>query len=188
MMKAKSKATDIVTATATMVPSTKDRIGLGGVFTVTCFDANGNQKWTEDFHNLVVNVGLKFINDTIFSGSSYNATWYIGLVNDPATYDATDTMTSHVGWTENVSYSQANRPTLAFGTATSADPSVITASAATFSMNSSGTIAGAFVTTDSTKSGTGGTLLSAGDFIGIARAFTSGDTLNVTYTFSADAA
>jgi hypothetical protein len=187
-MKAKSKASDIVTATAVMGTSNQDRVGLGGVFTVTCFDADGNQKWVEDFHNLVVNVGLKFINDTVFSGSSYTAAWYIGLVNDPATYDATDTMTSHAGWTENTSYSQSARPTLSFGSASNADPSIITASAAVFSMNSSGTIAGAFVSTDNTKGGTGGTLLSAGDFVGIARPFTSGDTLNVTYSFSADAA
>lgn len=187
-MKAKSKASDIVSATATMVPSNQDRVGLGGVFTITCFDSGGNQKWTEDFHNLVVNVGLKFINDTIFSGSGYTAAWYIGLVNDPATYDATDTMTSHAGWTENVSYTQTARPTLSFGSASSADPSVITASAATFTMNASGTVSGAFVTTNNTKSGTSGTLLSAGNFVGIARAFTSGDTLNVTYSFSADAA
>jgi hypothetical protein len=187
-MRAKSKAADTVTATATMVPSNQDRVGLGGVFTVTCFDVDGNYKWSEDFHNLVVNVGLKFINDTVFAGSGYTAVWYIGLVNNPSTYDATDTMTSHAGWTENVSYSQSARPTLSFGSATTADPSVISTSAAVFSMNSSGTIAGAFVTTDATKSGTGGTLLSAGDFVGIARAFTSGDTLNVSYSFSADAA
>ena len=57
-----------------------------------------------------------------------------------------------------------------------------------FTMNASGTIAGAFVTTDNTKNGTSGTLFSAGNFTVGDRAVVSGDTLNVTYTFSADAA
>jgi hypothetical protein len=55
-------------------------------------------------------------------------------------------------------------------------------------MNASATIAGAFVTTDNTKSGTTGTLFSVGNFTVGDRGVVSGDTVNVTYTFSADAA
>jgi hypothetical protein len=54
-------------------------------------------------------------------------------------------------------------------------------------MNGSAIIAGAFVTTNNTKSGTTGTLFSVGNFTVGDRPIVSGDTLNVTYTFSATA-
>jgi hypothetical protein len=161
---------------------------VGGVFHVQCLDAEGNVKWAEEFPNLVVNTGLQYLNTQVFKGVTYTATWYIGIINTGATYAAGNTMASHSGWTENISYSQANRPTMAFGTASTADPSVIVSTAVVFTMNASGTIAGAFVTTDNTKNGTSGTLFSAGNFTVGDRAVVSGDTLNVTYTFSADAA
>jgi hypothetical protein len=165
---------------------------LGGVFAVECRDAEGNLKWTEEFPNLVVNAGLQYANTQVFKGVTYTATWYMGLVNGPGagnTYLAANTMASHAGWTENVAYTQSARPTMAFGTASTADPSVIaTSSPVVFTMNASATIAGAFVTTENTKSGTTGTLFSVGNFTVGDRGVVSGDTLNVTYTFSADAA
>jgi hypothetical protein len=170
-----------------------EKVKAGGVFTVQCFDKEGNLKWTEEKHNLVVNVGLQDMNTKYFAGSSYTAAWYIGLYgaaasNNPA---ASDTMSSHIGWTEVTAYSQATRPACTFGTATTADPSVITnsASPATFSINGTTTVGGAFLTSNSTKSGTTGTLFSASDFQSPGdRSVVSGDTLTVTYTFSLDAA
>ena len=165
---------------------------FGGVYTVECRDADGNLKWTEEFPNLVVNEGLQYINTQFFKGVTYTATWYMGLVTGPGasnTYAAGNTMLSHAGWTENTAYVQTARPTMAFGTATTADPSVIVTSAPiVFTMNASAIIAGAFVTTDNIKGGTAGTLFSVGNFTVGDRPIVSGDTLNVTYTFSADAA
>jgi hypothetical protein len=74
---------------------------------------------------------------------------------------------------------------------TVADPSVInnSASVAVFSINGTTTVGGAFLTSDDTKSGTSGILFSAADFSSPGdRAVVSGDTLNVTYEFSLDAA
>lgn len=162
----------------------------GGVFTVQCHDAEGNLKWEHEEHNLVVNVGLQDMNTKYFSGSGYTATWYIGLwgaaaSNNPA---AGDTMASHAGWTEFVDYSQANRPTATFGTATTANPSVISnsASPAVYTISGAGgTVGGAFLTSNNTKSGTTGTLFSGSDFTSPGdRSTVSGDTLTVTYTFS----
>jgi len=165
----------------------------GGVFHFKCYDKNGNLKWEDKAHNLVVNVGLADMNDKYFSGSAYTATWYLGLVNNSPSpsYAAGDTMASHAGWAESTDYTQANRPTVTFGSATVADPSEIdnSGSVDVFTMNASVTIAGAFLTSDNTKGGTSGILFSASTFQSPgARTVVSGDTLNVTYEFSLDAA
>ena len=164
----------------------------GGVFHFQCFDKDGNLKWEDSAHNLVVNVGLQDMNAKYFSGSGYTATWFLGLVDDSPSpsYAAGDTAASHAGWAESAAYTQATRPTCTFGTATTADPSVIdnSASVAVFTMNATVTIAGAFLISESTKSGTTGTLFSASTFQSPgARSVISGDTLNVTYEFSLDA-
>jgi hypothetical protein len=59
------------------------------------------------------------------------------------------------------------------------------ASPATFNINGTTTVGGAFLTSGSAKSGTSGTLFSAADFSAPGdRSVVSGDILSVTYTFS----
>ena len=191
----KSVAQDTVSAGIAVRPRNAEGVGAGGVYTVVCHDANGNLKWSDSFHNLVVNQGLQDMNSKYFTGSGYTAAWYLGLVTGPGsgtTFSAGDTLASHGatgsgGWTENTSYS-GNRKSAVFGTATTADPSVISnsASPAVFTMTANAqTIAGAFLC--SVSSGTSGVLFSAGDFTGGDKLVDSGDTLTVTYTFSLDA-
>jgi hypothetical protein len=185
-------STDIVASTLSKLNTTAARVGAGGVFTMQCFDADGNLKWESSLPNLVVNVGLQDMNTQYFKGSAYTAAWYIGLYgaaasNNPA---AGDTSASHAGWTEVVPYSNATRPAATFGTATTADPSVISnsASPASYTINATATVGGAFLISNSTKSGTTGILFSASDFAAPGdRSVASGDTLNVTYTFNLDA-
>jgi hypothetical protein len=189
----KANGTDKVACNVQKGTGASEGIKGGGVFTVTCFDKDGNLKWEAKSPNLVVNVGLQDMNTKYFSGSGYTAAWYIGLYGAAATNDpaAGDTMSSHAGWTEVTDYSQATRPAATFGTATTADPSVIdnTGSPAVFSINGTTTVGGAFLTSDNTKSGTSGTLFSAADFQSPGdRSVVNGDTLNVTYEFSLDAA
>lgn len=194
MINNKAKSTDKVFAEAAAGGASQEGARGGGVFSVECYDENGNLKWKEDSKNLVVNVGLKDMNDKYFSGVSYTATWYLGLITGPGagtTIDPGDTMATHSGWTENTSYSQSTRPACSFGAATTADPSVISnsASVAVFSINGTTTIAGAFLTSNNTKGGSTGILFSASDFQSPGdRSVVSGDTLNVTYQFSLDAA
>ena len=190
--KEKAKSTDTVACNLVANGGSNDRVKAGGVFKVLCHDKDGNLKWEAESHNLVVNVGLQDMNAKYFTGSSYTATWYLGLYgaaasNNPA---ASDTMSSHAGWTEITAYSQSTRPQCVFGTPTTADPSVATnsASPAVYSINGTTTVGGAFLTSNSTKSGTTGTLFSAADFSSPGdRSVVSGDTLTVTYTFSLDA-
>ena len=164
----------------------------GGVYKIECHDAQGNLKWEESTHNLVVNEGLQDMNNKYFKGSSYTAAWYLGLITGPGsgtTIAAADTLASHSGWTEFTDYS-GNRKAVTFGTPTTADPSVVdnSASPSSFSITSSGgVVAGAFLC--SVATGTSGVLFSASDFQSPGdRTVVSGDTLTVTYTFSLDAA
>ena len=189
-----SKASDSVTAGMVTQRAGGERVGAGGVFTVTCVGADGKEKWSDTFHNLVVNQGLQDMNSKYFVGSGYTAAWYLGLVQGPGsgtTFAAGDTLATHAGWTELVpgtAYT-GNRKTATFGTATTADPSVIanTASPASFAMLVNGTVvAGALLA--SVNSGTSGILFSAGDFTGGDKTVDNGDTLNVSYSFSLDAA
>lgn len=191
-----SKAQDVVTASSIMRPTGADSARAGGVYTVTCVGPDGVEKWSDTFHNLVVNQGLQDMNSKYFSAVGYTAAWYLGLVTGPGsgtTFSAGDTLASHGatgagGWTENTAYT-GNRKAVTFGTATTADPSVISnsASPASFTMNANAqTIAGAFLC--SVASGTSGILFSAGDFTGGDKLVDSGDTLSVTYSFSLDAA
>ena len=103
---------------------------------------------------------------------------------------ATDTAALHPGFTEITPYSNATRPACTFGTATTADPSVITnsLSPAAFSINGTAVVGGAFLISNNTKGGSTGVLFSASDFAAPGdRTVATGDTLNVTYTFSLDA-
>lgn len=190
MPNAKSTMGEVVKAGIGKAAHEEARAGLGGVFNVQCFDADGNLKWEDQFHNLVVNEGLQDLNNKYFKGTTYTAAWYLGLVAGPGsstTYAAGDTLATHAGWTEFTNYA-GNRKAVTFGSPTLADPSVIdnVASPSQFSISGGGgTVAGAFLT--SVASGTSGILFSEGDFTGGDKIVASGDTVNVTYTFNADA-
>lgn len=192
MFNAKANSTDLVAGSVSNNSGAHEGIRGGGVFTVECFDSEGNLKWSESINNLVVNVGLQDMNTKYFTGSAYTAAWYIGLYGSASTNNpaAGDTASSHAGWTEVTAYSQSTRPACTFGTATTADPSVISnsGSPAQFSINGTTTVGGAFLISNSTKGGTTGVLFSAADFQSPGdRSVVSGDTLNVTYTFNLDA-
>lgn len=110
-------------------------------------------------------------NDTLsqyFKGSSYTATWFVGLVNNSGftAFAITDTAAQINGtnqWTEWTTYSESVRQTLTLGTPSggSVDNS---ASKATFTMSGSGTLNGAFIVSSSTKAGTSGKLYGEGSF------------------------
>jgi len=185
----KLKAADIVSSGLTANTKSGEDAEATGVFHVQCHDKDGNLKWEATSKNLVVNVGLQYMAGTALTSVAQITTWYLGLYgaaasNNPA---AGDTMSSHAGWTEIVPYSNANRVTATFVTATTANPSVVTnsASPAVFNINATATVGGAFLTSSNTKSGTTGTLFSAADFGAPGdRSVVSSDTLSVTYTFS----
>ena len=169
----------------------KSKASAGGVYKIQCIGSDGQLKWEQNTPNLVVNQGLQNMNTTYFNSGTQVTTWYVGLITGPGsgtTITAADTLASKA-WTEFSNYT-GNRKAAVFATATTADPSVITntASPAQFAITGAGgTVAGAFLA--SVATGTSGVLFSASDFQSPGdRVVVSGDTLNVTYTFSLDAA
>jgi hypothetical protein len=168
-----------------MKENNKFNLGLENIWEVVCYDSNGAEKWREENENLITTEGLNDILTKYLKGSSYTATWFVGLAG-AGTKAAADTMSSHSGWAVVAAYSEGVRQTLTLGTASAGSISN-TASKAVFTITGSATVAGAFVTSNSTKSGTTGTLYGVVDF-GDARAVISGDTLTVTVTLTAASA
>jgi hypothetical protein len=145
-----------------------------------------------DMPNGIVNVGKNKILDEMFFGATQipAANWFIGLIDLTGftALAAGDTMSSHSGWQEFTSYTQANR--VAWGPGAASSQSTTNASPATFDINATGTVKGVFVVGDPTagnangKGGTTGTLWATALFSADV-AVTNGDQLKVTYTVSA---
>lgn len=160
----------------------KDCIRVGGVFTFECYGPDGTLKWKDEAKNLVTNVGLQHILDILFvSATTQIDPWYVGLTDGTPTVAAGDTSASHVGWTEVTAYTDNRK---AYVDVRSGQSVTNSASKASFAINAdTTTIGGAFL--DSAATGTAGTLLCAAAFTGGDKSADSGDTLEVTYTFSA---
>lgn len=136
-------------------------------------------------HNRVVTAGLTDIVDKYFKGSAYTAAHYVGLTDGTPTIAAGDIMSSHVGWTEITNYTEANRQTFTPGTV-SAGAVDNSGSKATFTADTGGfTTGGAFLTDNSTRGGTTGTLVCAVAFTGGDEVLSAAETVTVQYDFSA---
>lgn len=173
-------------AEALLIPRAEHaRLRLHGRWLVECRNKNGVLQWRENPENLVVNVGLTYLIGVALLTTTQIAltSWFTGITATAPTVAAADTMASHAGWTENTSYSQGTRPAWS-GVAGAAGAASNTASPSVFGANATSTAGGVFLTSNSTKAGTTGTLFSAVAFTGGDRALLNGDTLNVTYNLS----
>lgn len=181
---------DKISATMTCGAGHVEKVDVDGYYTATCFDANGNEKWSDAIENLTTNVGRASLNDAYLGNTAAGAV-VMGL-KGTGTAAYADTQASHAGWLEvggaNAPTYSGTRKTPAFSASTSANPAVKSTSAAVvFSMTGSGTVAGAFINVggSATIDSTTGVLFSAGDFTAGSKTVTSGDTINVTYSLSA---
>lgn len=181
-----SKAKNMLRAAAEA--TVDNSIGAGVVchnhYHFQCFGPDGQLKWEDGFDNLVTTVGLNDLLTQYFKGSAYTAAFYVGLTAGTPTFANADTMSSHSGWTEVTGYSESVRQTLTLGTA-SAGSIDNSAAKATFSINATVTVGGAFVATNSTKSGATGTLYGGGALSAGNKTLNSGDSLQITITLTA---
>jgi hypothetical protein len=181
----KMTATDQVAAITKYNTTPTDAMAIEGYYHAVCYSIDGFIKWEEPIENLVVTVGKNLTLDTILGNSAAGAV-VMGLMGT-GTVAATDTQASHPGWLEvggtNAPAYSGNRPTPSFASAAAA--SKATSSAVSFSMTSTGTVAGCFINIggSATKDSTTGTLFSAGDFSS-SKAVVNGDTIAVTYTLT----
>jgi len=186
-MNDKVQMADVCEAAVTRGASYKESQSISGYYVVECHGADGQLKWKDDIHNVVTTVGLNLTMDTILGNSAAGAV-VMGL-KGTGTATAANTQASHAAWLEvggtNAPAYTGNRPTPTFSAA--AAGAKTTSSAVSFSMTSSGTVAGCFINIggSATKDSTTGTLFSAGDFTAGSKTVTSGDTLAVTYTATA---
>jgi hypothetical protein len=161
---------------------------FGGALTSQVYGPDGQLKSERTAEiNGITTAGLNHILDTEFHAGTQVTTWYLGLINGGSTptLAAADTMSSHAGWTEYTTYSQTNR--VAWDETAAASGSNTSNTTSDFSMNGSGTVAGGFLTSVSTKSGTTGTLFMTATFSGGNQTVSNGDTLKLTYTLSTTA-
>lgn len=155
-----------------------------GFWRAECRRPDGSVKWSEEWENLVVNAGLNYLLDAGLSGGTPVTTWYVGLLSATPTVAAGDTMGSHGGWTEYTSYDESVRQTWTDGGVSSQSVSN-TASKAVFTGSTNGTtLGGAFLTSDSTKSGTTGTLYAAGAFSTGNKTLDDGETITIEAIFT----
>jgi phage-related tail fiber protein len=158
-------------------------LAVGGRFVIDHM-RNGELIDREELSNLVVNEGLNHILDVVLHGASQVGTWYLGLFEGNYTPVATVTAaTITAAATETTAYDESTR--VAYDEAAASGQSITNAaSKATFTMNASKTIYGAFLISAAAKSATTGVLLSAARF-GSSKAVVDDDQLLLTYTFSA---
>jgi hypothetical protein len=158
-----------------------DCVKVGGKFTIECHDKDGNLRWKDTAKNLVVYEGLQHLLDVLFHGTTQVDPWYVGLTATTPSPANADVLTSHVGWTEFTDYTDNRKE---YVDVRSSQTVSNTASKASFAINQdSSVIGGAFLC--SVASGTSGTLLCCAAFSGGDKNADDGDTLSVTYEFSA---
>jgi len=155
-----------------------ETLKIRGFVMAECYGPDGQLKWRDEGENLIVDEGLNFIIDTALSGDTQDTTYFVGL-KDTGTVLATWTLAT--GLTEINPYA-GNRIAWTEDNTASDESVSNAASPASFSINATDTVFGAFLATVNT--GTAGTLIGAKDFAA-SQAVNNGDTLNVTYTINA---
>jgi hypothetical protein len=138
--------------------------------------------WEDVSENLVNTAGLNELLDGVFNEAPAGFSWYCGLVDNAgfSAYAAGDTLASHAGWTECTAYT-GNRKAWTKNGAASSGAMSNSSSKASFSINDTKTVRGAFLC--AAETGTSGILYGEGDF-SAARSVASGDTLTLQVDLS----
>lgn len=164
----------------------KANVIVGGFFDIDHL-RNGKLIHRQRAKNILVDQGLNHILNVTFNGLTQITQWYVGIFEGNYAPVAGDTATTIVAnATESTAYTESTRPT--YDEATSAAKSTTnSASRATFTINATKTIYGAFLISSSGKASATGTLIAAAKF-SASRAVQNLDQLLVTYTVNAASA
>jgi hypothetical protein len=173
-----------------------ESVSPAGYYMAECYDKDGNLKWSDYIKNVVTDEGRNHMLGVQFKSVTQVTSWYVGLIssvkgaNNYAAVANTDTQTAHSNWgyangNNAPQFSQTSNRLITFATA--ANKAIASSNATVFSITTSGTVKGAFLTSNPNKSDAGagpktGTLYSAGLFSAGDKVVSNGDTLNVSYT------
>jgi len=155
-----------------------------GHYNVRCFDPNGNLKWEDGFDNMVVDEGLNHILEVVLANETAAVTtWYVGLLGATPS-PAAGWVAADLAAVDFVAYDEGTLP--AWVPAAVAAKSVANSvTSADFTINGgAGTVGGAFLISTSAKAIPAGVLYSAGAFTAGNKSVGTGDTLQVTATFT----
>jgi hypothetical protein len=187
---------DVATASVIRGSNQMENMEIQGRYTAVCLDANGNEKWSESWDNLVTTQGRNWLLDvTLIAGtagtgvSPANMYFRMSLITS-GTPVAGDAYAVHAGFVELASSVVATRGSPTFSAAAAGVKATTTA--VSFSVIGTGTITGAAINVLNAAAvgnlgnvvdtaTVGAVLYSAGIFAG-AKSVTSGDTLNVSYS------
>jgi hypothetical protein len=160
----------------------RNRLALGGKVKMQHV-RNGEVLQEIAYNNGITDEGMNALLDIMFGADAQLTTWYISLINNSGftALANADTMASHTGWTEFVDYDEATRGEWTEGAA--AARAITNASAVVFTINGAGTLKGIFITSNSTKSGTTGTLWATAAFASNLTVAVS-DEIRIIYTVS----
>jgi len=171
------------------------RAGFGGTYDAILRDRWGDIKWIDQIKNRVPTEGLNHALSSTLAGGTQITSWFLGLIdNVNFTEVAADDTAAKIAttknhpttndWQELDDYDETTRQAFTAGTVASASVDN-SASVAQYAINATVVINGAFLVSSNVKGGTAGTLYSAGSFSGGNKNADSGDTLQLTYTASA---
>lgn len=130
--------------------------------------------------NSVVTVGKNDLLDVAFGAATQKTMWYFGLINNTPTPTllVADTLSSHTGWSEWTGYSGNRKEWVDAAAASGAKG---TSSLASFTINASGSLYGAFLC--SVDTGTSGILWAHTQFPDPVPVI-NGDIVKLNYTIS----
>lgn len=160
----------------------KSSLSIGGVFKCELIrDGVKIDEW--ETHNIVTDEGLDHVLDVAIVNGTQIATWYVAPFKGNYTPDGTETGASvALDSTEATEYTGGTRPAYV-PAAVSGQSTDNSASKASFTINATVTVYGAFIASDATKSGTGGKCFCIARFPS-QRDLLNTDVLNITYTLS----
>jgi hypothetical protein len=140
------------------------------------------------FPNGVTNVGIEDNESTYFRSGTQITSWYMGLINNSgfSALAATDTMSSHAGWTElgtsaSDKYDETTRPQ--WSPAAPSSRTITNTSSIAFTINTTVSVKGAFIVSNNTKGGTSGILWASGAFSSV-QSLVAAQILRLTYTLT----